>query len=866
MIHWNYKVSLLLALLLAILQSNAQEKNKLGFDLIFHLDTVEENTIVPLLVEGQNDVVKKLVHTYEGSIQLEINNLFSIEIPAKHVKSLANSSNYIKIEYNNYYPRSLADTMLIQTNMDSVIRMMSPIRTNFSGKGVLLGVIDSGIELDHPDFQDSLGNTRILYIWDQAVAYNPSRKPGKYNYGVEWDSASINQNIASHDDRASEFGHGSMVTGAAASNANASGNFRGIAPEVSIISVATDFSRNNWLQSVAEAVDYIYNKADSLGMSCVINASIGTYVGSHDGKDIAARMIDQMIKSKSGRAFVCAAGNAGSFNFHLQHDLQNDTNFSWFEYSPNLFSNQGGVYFEAWADTNDLKNMHFSIGADNVSSNSYSFRGRTSFDSIINRLNVVHLDSIMSPNQNKLAEVLSYAELSQGRYRLTFAIINPDSSQYRYRLETRGTGKLDIWSNYNLTRTSNIKLNNLPSASSFPEMRKYKRADSLQTIVSSFTCLPSVITVGNYINRNTYLDVNNNLQSMGATPGESSINSSLGPNRNGYLKPDISSSGDFMLSAGRIATMNTTINTQPSKISVDSLHMRNGGTSMASPTVAGMLCLYLQQCSKADYNQMKNSLLNSAKKDLFTGSQNNPKWGNGKADAFQLLSSNAFQASISASSFPYCNGDSVQLTIANIYSNYSWNNGDTNHSIFVSYSGQYFAMVENQNYCTSITDTLNIVFQAIPSKPNLSLSNDSLIGDLSGNYNWYLNGNLINGVNDSILKMVQAGNYHAVFTDSSGCSIHTDTVNYIITSLNENKSKAAAIYPNPNSGNFTLDAKESISELRIRNIAGKIIYEKTAISKQLIDIQMGPLRKGIYFLEIEYQSKKLEFYKLVINS
>lgn len=822
--------------------------------------------MVPLLIEGDKEEVKALIKQYNGRTRLQVNTLFSIDIPAKHVKSLANSKQILTVEFNNNYPRSLTDTMLIQTNMDSVIRLASPLRTNFSGKGVILGVIDSGIELNHPDFKDSTGKTRVLYVWDQGVAYNPSRKPGNYSYGVEWDSAAINQNLSSHDERASEFGHGSMVTGAAASNGLATGHFRGIAPEVNIISVATDYTRQNWLQTVAEAVDYIYDKADSLGMPCVINASIGTYVGSHDGKDIAARMIDQMIKARSGRAFVCAAGNAGAFKFHLQHKLQNDTNFSWFEYSPSLFSNQGGVYFEAWADTNDLNNISFSIGADRLNGSTFSFRGRTSFDSIVNRLNVVYQDSIVNPNQQKIADVLSYAELSQGRYRLSFALVSPDSSQYLYRLETRGNGKLDIWSNNLLTGTSNIKNSNLPSVSFNPEMRYYKKGDSLQTMVSSFTCLPSVITVGNYVNRNTYLDVNNKLQNMGATPGAISVNSSLGPNRNGYLKPDLSSSGDFMMSSGRIATMNSTIISQPSKIAFDSLHMRNGGTSMASPTVAGMVALYLQQCSKADYQQLKIDLLNSAKKDLFTGNSNSPKWGVGKADAFQFLKRNAFEPIISSSSSIYCLGDSVQLSLANAFNNYYWNTSDSTNSIFIVNSGNYYAQVENQNYCLANSDTLDIIFNAKPSKPNLFLTNDSIIGDKKGIYNWFLNGNLISGIQDSIILFTQNGDYYAIFSDSTLCSITTDTISYLVTSLVENDLLSTSIFPNPNSGNFSISSRELISEIRVRSLSGQIIFKKEAIDKQLFSIQLGPLKKGLYFIEIEYTSKKLEFYKLVIDS
>ena len=250
----------------SIFNINAQEKSKYGFELRSYLNEVPQNSLVPLLVEGDASAMQEIVGRYNGNIRLQVDNLFSLEIPAKNVKLFSLEKSVQHIEFSLAEGRTLGDTMLIQTNVDSIIQQYTPLRTQYTGKGVVIGFIDSGIELAHPDFQDSTGNTRVMYVWDQGVAFDPSRQALNYSYGVEWDSASINSGVSTHDDKAIEFGHGSNVAGAAASNGLATGNYRGVAPEVNIISVATDFRKPNWLQTVAEAVDYIYKKADAMGM------------------------------------------------------------------------------------------------------------------------------------------------------------------------------------------------------------------------------------------------------------------------------------------------------------------------------------------------------------------------------------------------------------------------------------------------------------------------------------------------------------------------------------------------------------------------------------------------------------------------
>src|SRR5690606_23792584 len=148
---------------------------------------------------------------------------------------------------------------------------------------------------------------------------------------------------------------------------------------------------------------------------------------------------------------------------------------------------------------------------------------------------------------------------------------------------TTGGGKFDCWSHAPFG-TSEIVQTNLPSVGTYPAMAHYKLPDNSKTLVDSWVCSDKVITVGNYVNRISWVNyLGEETFVEGSIPGAISINCSRGPTRDNRQKPDIAASGDQTLSAGRIATLNSWININPEKVAQDGMHYINGGTSLASP-------------------------------------------------------------------------------------------------------------------------------------------------------------------------------------------------------------------------------------------------------------------------------------------
>ena len=298
------------------------------------------------------------------------------------------------------------------------------------------------------------------------------------------------------------------------------------------------------------------------------------------------------------------------------------------------------IVFDVWSDTADA-HYYFAYGADKITPN-YSFRGNTTFRYATSNMNQVPVtDTLFNANGQRIAIIDSYREIVGGNFHMLSVFTTIDSMAYRYRFMTTGSGKYDAWGG-SWIQLSNFSTS-IPTAIQFPAIQHYIMPDSLQTIVSSWNCSEKVISVANMRNRKGHITKNNTYyQPASTTPvGKLSENSSKGHARNGTTKPDITAAGDVTLAAGPIWYLNNTANN--TTIYVGGFHVRNGGTSMASPVVAGIAALYLQKCPLSTYQQFKLDLNNTAIVDAATGATPNYGYGFGKADALGLLNSKIYR-------------------------------------------------------------------------------------------------------------------------------------------------------------------------------------------------------------------------------
>lgn len=215
-----------------------------------------------------------------------------------------------------------------------------------TGAGVLIAVLDSGIEARLPEFRKRDGSTRIRYLWDQtltpdapetAEAENadgnlPRRPPDGFRTGVEFDSDQINRALEAPTlqqqfqllPSTDTTGHGTAVAGIAAGN---SASYQGTASEADLLIVklgqpdVNSFPRTT---EVMRGVTYAIRRAMQLKMPVVINLSFGNTYGAHDGSSLLERFLDNA--AEMGRTVICVgSGNEGNSSGHLSGSLLDET-------------------------------------------------------------------------------------------------------------------------------------------------------------------------------------------------------------------------------------------------------------------------------------------------------------------------------------------------------------------------------------------------------------------------------------------------------------------------------------------------------------------------------------------------------------
>ena len=175
-----------------------------------------------------------------------------------------------------------------------------------NGRGVAIGVIDSGIDVTHPDFLNPDGKTRVAYFWDMEGIGTP---PAGFLFGAEYNAQQIDSGAIQNGDT---VGHGTAVSGIAAGN-------MGIASGASIIVVKLNL-REVRSTDIMRGIKYVIDRAQSMEMPCAINLSFGTNDGSHTGDSLFETYISDMARRWKSM-IVCAAGNEGYSGHHFEGKL-----------------------------------------------------------------------------------------------------------------------------------------------------------------------------------------------------------------------------------------------------------------------------------------------------------------------------------------------------------------------------------------------------------------------------------------------------------------------------------------------------------------------------------------------------------------
>ena len=203
------------------------------------------------------------------------------------------------------------------------VQRNEPGNLRLTGRGVLIGIVDSGVDYRHPAFLTADGTSRILRLWDQSIPGNP---PEGYATGTEYTNEEINEALSLSVQEGRRLvpsedvsGHGTAVLGVAAGSDFSRGAVnRGVAYESDLLVVKMGIPRQDSFPRTTElmqGVDYLVRQAIRLGRSIAINLSFGNNYGSHRGDSLLETYLDNV--SGMGKNVICVGmGNNGNDALH----------------------------------------------------------------------------------------------------------------------------------------------------------------------------------------------------------------------------------------------------------------------------------------------------------------------------------------------------------------------------------------------------------------------------------------------------------------------------------------------------------------------------------------------------------------------
>lgn len=297
------------------LDATEEERDK-SLELNVGYNPIEREWDLIVKYSGSLDCVREL-----GAQVVEMQNEFAIvKIRENLIDAMANCA---AVEYVEKPKR-----LFFQIENGKRVSCIPPVQNpplSLSGAGVLVAIIDSGIDYENEVFRNGDGSTRIRNLWDQTIPGNP---PEGYIIGTEYTREQINEALAAQTRQerlqivpSQDFsGHGTSVAGIAAGDSE---GYQGVATGSELLIIKLGNPMENGFPRTTEliqALDYVVRKALEYEMPVAVNLSFGNTYGPHDGSSLLERFIEDL--ANMWKSVICiGTGNEGISAGHTSGKL-----------------------------------------------------------------------------------------------------------------------------------------------------------------------------------------------------------------------------------------------------------------------------------------------------------------------------------------------------------------------------------------------------------------------------------------------------------------------------------------------------------------------------------------------------------------
>ena len=572
-------------------------------------------TVDLIITVNDAETVVKAIERAGYACNVITDEMLTAKLPASYVATLAAMEEVDYIAGANTL-QLFNDRSIQSTGVDR-LHNGEGLETPFTGKGVLLAVIDHGFEYKHIAFLDSEMNSRLHSVWNRTIA-------GSQPTTTIPDGGEADMN----------GGHGTHVASIAAGSKVEGISTYGMAPDAKLIFVPSELVDSEVLEDLA----YIHRTAKELGMPYVVNMSFGGQIGPHDGSSSYCTGLDAM--AEKGAILVKAVGNDGGDNVHTNHTFSEDgeVRYVFFENPPSGYN-----YLNLWEQTGNQEAPLTIEPCIYSETKKTVIVGQSNFS----KTGLSYTEGIDAKNGKQFL-LVDNVVATMKKY------VGDESAVFGLKI----TGKAG--SNFHLWTMQGRIYRPLSFATAGISASQVLTPNDYYT-VSEQASATNVVAVGSYnTGRSTWRRYHDGAAlsiASYATEGALSSFSNIGPSLNTKaVKPTVVAPGALIDAAfnqhsasfgGEIKTDDYV--TAVKKVSIphpiipglstnkDYYYGLNAGTSMAAPAVSGIIALWLEANPELTYEQVFQIIKETSAQDEHTAKGGETSWGYGKIDAYKGL-------------------------------------------------------------------------------------------------------------------------------------------------------------------------------------------------------------------------------------